>query len=44
MGHEVPHMSSVYRGTISDDRLKAVSDRVWAWLSQPAKPQERAGP
>jgi integrase len=32
MGHEVPHMSSVYRETISDARLKAVSDHVRAWL------------
>jgi integrase len=32
MGHEVPHMSSVYRETISDERLKAVTDHVRAWL------------
>jgi integrase len=32
MGHEVPHMSSVYRETISDERLKAVADHVRAWL------------
>ena len=32
MGHEVPHMSSVYRETISDARLKAVTDHVHAWL------------
>jgi integrase len=32
MGHEVPHMSSVYRETISDERLRAVSDRVRSWL------------
>jgi integrase len=32
MGHEVPHMSSVYRETISDDRLKAVTDLVRSWL------------
>jgi integrase len=32
MGHEVPHMSSVYRETIGDDRLKAVSEHVRAWL------------
>jgi integrase len=32
MGHEVPHMSSVYRETISDARLKAVADHVHAWL------------
>ena len=28
MGHESPHKSSVYRETISDERLKAVSDHV----------------
>jgi integrase len=32
MGHESPHMSTVYRETISDARLKAVSDHVRAWL------------
>jgi integrase len=32
MGHEVPHMSSVYRETISNERLKAVTDHVRAWL------------
>ncbi len=32
MGHEVPHMSSVYRETISDARLKAVAEHVRAWL------------
>jgi integrase len=32
MGHEVPHMSSVYRETISDDRLRAVADHVRGWL------------
>jgi integrase len=32
MGHEVPHMSAVYRETISDDRLKAVADHVRQWL------------
>jgi integrase len=32
MGHEVPHMSSVYRETISDDRLKAAADHVRKWL------------
>jgi integrase len=36
MGHEVPHMSSVYRETISDARLKAVADHVRAWLFAPA--------
>jgi integrase len=33
MGHEVPHMSSVYRETISDERLRAVAGHVRAWLS-----------
>src|SRR5262245_60866646 len=36
MGHEVPHMSSVYRERISDDRLRAVTDHVRAWLFPPA--------
>jgi integrase len=37
MGHEVAHMSSVYRETISDTRLKAVADHVHAWLFPPPK-------
>jgi integrase len=36
MGHEVPHMSSVYRETISDERLRAVTDHVRKWLFPPA--------
>jgi integrase len=32
MGHEVPHMSSVYRETISDERLKAVTEYLRRWL------------
>jgi integrase len=32
MGHEVPHMSSIYRETISDERLGAVADHVRRWL------------
>jgi integrase len=36
MGHEVAHMSSVYRETISDERLRAVTDHVHAWLFPPA--------
>jgi integrase len=32
MGHEIPHMSAVYRERISDERLKAVSDHVRRWL------------
>jgi integrase len=35
MGHEVPHMSSVYRETISDGRLKAVTEHVRHWLFAP---------
>jgi integrase len=33
MGHEVPHMSSVYRETISDARLRAVVGHVRQWLN-----------
>jgi integrase len=32
MGHESTHMSSVYRETISYERLRAVADQVRAWL------------
>jgi integrase len=32
MGHESPHMSTVYRERISDERLKAVADHVRTWL------------
>jgi integrase len=32
MGHEVAHMSAVYRETISDERLKSVADHVRSWL------------
>jgi integrase len=32
MGHEVAHMSSVYRETIADERLRAVADHVRGWL------------
>jgi integrase len=32
MGHESPHMSSVYREKISDERLQAVVDHVRGWL------------
>jgi len=32
MGHETPHMSSVYRETISDERLRAVSEHVRGWV------------
>jgi len=36
MGHESPHMSSVYRERISDERLRAVADYVRGWLFGPA--------
>jgi integrase len=32
MGHEIPHMSTLYREHISDERLRAVSDHVRGWL------------
>ncbi len=32
MGHEIPDMSSIYRETISDERLQAVADHVRKWL------------
>jgi integrase len=32
MGHEVAHMSSVYRETIRDERLRAVTDHVRTWM------------
>ncbi len=32
MGHEVPHMSAVYREKISEERLRAVADHVRKWL------------
>jgi hypothetical protein len=37
MGHEIPHMSAVYRETISDARLKAVTDHVRGWMFPPGK-------
>ena len=39
MGHETPHMLSVYRETISDERLKAVSDHVRKWVFGEEKPK-----
>ena len=42
MGHEVAHMSSVYRETISDERLKAVTDYVHKWLF--AEPAPKSSP
>jgi integrase len=46
MGHEVPHMSAVYRETISDARLRAVADHVRRWLfhATPPAPAPAAGP
>jgi integrase len=41
MGHESPHMSSVYRETISGGRLKAVTDYVRAWLFPPATKDDK---
>jgi integrase len=43
MGHEVPHMSAVYRETISEARLKAVADHVHAWLFAPEKQAGKSG-
>ena len=40
MGHEVPHMSAVYRERISDDRLQAIADHVRAWLYAPPRKDE----
>jgi integrase len=42
IGHEVPHMSSVYRETISDPRLRAVAGHVRAWLFGPSEPANQA--
>lgn len=41
MGHSPADMASVYRETISDDRLRAVVEHVRAWLF--AKPAKKAG-
>jgi integrase len=40
MGHEVAHMSSVYRERISDERLRAVVDHVRRWLYLASEPSE----
>jgi integrase len=37
MGHEVAHMSSVYREGISDERLRAVAEHVRGWLFPPVQ-------
>jgi integrase len=47
MGHESPHMSSLYRERISDERLKAVVGHVRAWLfpsPKTEKPNEAPAP
>ena len=43
MGHETPHMSSVYRETISDERLRAVSEWVRKWVFGEQEKQEDIG-
>jgi integrase len=43
MGHENGHMSSVYRQTISDDRLRAVADHVRGWLYSESFSSAQAG-
>jgi integrase len=45
MGHEVAHMSSVYREGIEDERLRAVAEDVRRWLypADPAEPQRPRG-
>jgi len=42
MGHESPHMATVYRERISDERLKAVAGHVRKWLF--AKPSPKSSP
>jgi integrase len=44
MGHEVPHMSAVYREAISDDRLRAVANHVRQWLFGVPRQQEHEPP
>jgi integrase len=39
MGHAREDMATVYRERVSDERLKAVTDHVRAWLFGPAKKQ-----
>jgi integrase len=43
MGHEVPHMSTVYREGIDDTRLKAIADHVRKWLFAEPGPVTPAG-
>jgi integrase len=43
MGHEVPHMSSVYRDTTPDERLEAVARHVREWLfAEPEGPKDQS--
>jgi integrase len=42
MGHTRDDMASVYRERVGDDRLKAVTDHVHAWLFPPP-PATKAG-
>src|SRR5204862_4977252 len=42
MGHARDDMASVYRETIADARLKAVTDHVHAWLFPPPKKDQPA--
>jgi integrase len=44
MGHEVSHMSSIYREAIEDARLRAVADHVRTWLFGPPAGPAGAGP
>jgi integrase len=37
MGHARDDMASLYRERISDERLKAVTDHIRAWLFPPTK-------
>jgi integrase len=43
MGHEVAHMSSIYREMISDVRLKAIADHVHGWLFPPEEGGQARG-
>jgi integrase len=43
MGHAKEDMATVYRERIEDERLKAVTDHVRAWLFPMAQPQCEAG-
>jgi integrase len=40
MGHEAPHMSSIYREVIDDDRLHTVTEHVRRWLFELDKPAD----